>query len=154
MNTTLIPDAYLRHIIGYDFERLERFSREQLKYTYPPFNIEKINESKCVITFAIAGFSADEIDVTLHKNILSVSGKKKEKPDNTTYLYRGLGYRDFERAFTLVEHMKVISADVKDGLLSICLEQIIPEEDKPKKIPIVSNSIDTFYSPQKKILKE
>jgi molecular chaperone IbpA len=89
-----------------------------------------------VIELAVAGFAEDEINVELKDNILTVQGDQTRAEAGIEYLYKGIGSRNFVRTFPLAEHIEVRGATVKNGILSIALEQIVPEEDKPKKIAI------------------
>lgn len=130
---------------------------------YPPHNIEKLTENHFVLTLAVAGFSRDEIDITLHKGWLRIKGAK-EPSDNkhvividtplvdgpgtmkqmqeveSEYLYQGIAFRPFEREFRLGDNVEVKSASLKDGLLSISLERIVPLVERPKTIEIVSEA--------------
>ena len=103
---------------------------------YPPYNIERVAENLYDIVIAVAGFGEDEISVEVEGNQLTVRGEKAPQEPEPEYLHRGLAFRDFERRFTLAEHMEVIKAEVKNGLLLIQLQRIVPETMKPKKIAI------------------
>ena len=106
--------------------------------TYPPYNIEKINEDSYRITMAIAGLNQNDIDVTVKENTLTVSGKIGEAEVNRakSYLHRGIATRAFERRFDLAEHISVKDAMVENGLLYVDLVREIPEDKKPRKIKI------------------
>jgi molecular chaperone IbpA len=121
---------------------------------FPPHNIEKIDDERYILTLAIAGFTKDEVDITLHKGFLRIEGKKAEidhadlnatlvlagvtpKPiEKSIFLYKGIAFRDFAREFRLGEDVEISSATLADGLLKIGLTRIIPPEDRPKKIAI------------------
>ena len=110
--------------------------------TYPPYNIEKTGENSYLISMAIAGFSMDDLDIELHNGVLTVRGKI-QKPKHTKitnneecFLHRGIAMRSFEQHFQLADHIEVIGADVKNGLLNIELTREIPEKLKPRKIVI------------------
>jgi len=86
---------------------------------------------------AVAGFAEDEIDVELKENVLTVKGERNRTDESELeYLHKGISNRDFTRTFPLAEHIEVRGANVKNGILAIALEQVIPEEQKPKKIAI------------------
>jgi molecular chaperone IbpA len=87
---------------------------------------------------AVTGFEKDEIKVTVEQNELTIIGERDKNDDVTVeFLHRGLALRDFERKFTLAEHMKIVSATIKNGILQIRIERKIPEEMKPRVIDIV-----------------
>jgi len=138
LHTIDIPSLH-RHAIGFDslFEQLNRtFANSKSDSNYPPHNVVKIDDSHYVIELAVAGFAEDEINVELKDNILTVQGDQTRAEAGIEYLYKGIGSRNFARTFPLAEHIEVRGATVKNGILSIALEQIVPEEDKPKKIAI------------------
>lgn len=102
---------------------------------FPPVNVIKTDEYNFIIELAIAGYKKDEIDITTEKNSLKVSGKK-EGEDDRTYLTKGIAGRKFARQFVLSDTIIVKDADLADGILTIKLENVIPEEQKPRKISI------------------
>ncbi len=104
--------------------------------TYPPYNIEKVGEDSYRVTMAVAGFSSDEIDITLHDNALTVSGRAAETEQSPEYLHRGIARRTFERRFQLADHIKVTGASLANGLLNVDLVREVPEQLKPRKIEI------------------
>ena len=101
---------------------------------YPPYNVIKKDDGHFLIEIAVAGFSKNDIDLTLEGGVLTVTGNKKTGTDKREYTHRGISARGFERAFTLADTIKVVGADIVDGLLVIILENNIPEEDKPQTI--------------------
>lgn len=104
---------------------------------WPPYNIEKHGENSYQISMAVAGFSEDELDVTIHDHILIIRGTHaRDDGDDIQYLHRGIAGRNFERRFQLADFIEVNSASMKDGLLHIGLERVIPEAMKPRKIDI------------------
>jgi molecular chaperone IbpA len=104
---------------------------------YPPHNIVKYNDTHYGIEVAVAGFSKEEITVEVDQDQLTITGVKSVDVNETReYLHRGLAARDFEQTFTLAEYMNVIGAEVKDGMLKIQIERIIPEALKPRQIEI------------------
>ncbi len=103
---------------------------------YPPYNIEKTGEDDYRITMAVAGFSADDIDVTAKENTLVISGKALPEHEGVTYLHRGVAGRAFERRFELADTIKVVGARLENGLLHVDLVREIPEALKPRKIAI------------------
>lgn len=132
--------ALSRALIGFDriFDDMERRFANQLSTNYPPYNIAKVGENLYDISIAVTGFEKSEITVEVENNELTIRGERKEvDTPEVEYLHRGLALRDFERTFTLAEHVKVRKAEIKNGILLIQLEREIPEELKPRIIDIV-----------------
>jgi len=126
--------------IGFDnmFDEVLRLTSQQ-QSNYPPHNVLKFDEDNFMIQLATAGFSEGEIDISLEKNILTIKGSQLNREADTSeveYLVRGISMRDFERIFTLAEYIEVTGAKVHNGILSIDLKRIVPEEKKPKSIAI------------------
>jgi len=104
---------------------------------YPPYNIEKLGDEAYRVTMAVAGFTADEIDITVHETTLIVTGQAKQtEAKSGQYLHRGIARRAFERRFQLADHIKVKGAALNNGLLDIELVREVPETLKPRKIEI------------------
>ena len=118
--------------------------------TFPPHNIIKSDENKYVVELAVAGFAKDEIDISLQDGSLTIKGEKKENTPDIQYLHRGIGTRSFTKVITIADTIEVKGAEIKDGILRIGLENVIPEHKKPRKIEI-GNELKTF-EPQ--LLKE
>jgi molecular chaperone IbpA len=128
-----------RQAIGFDnlFDTLNRtFANSRTDGNYPPHNVVKLDDTHYVIEVAVAGFAEDEIDVELKENVLTVRGEQAKPEQEVEYLHKGISARNFTRTFPLAEHIEVRGATVKNGILAIALEQIVPEENKPKKIAI------------------
>jgi molecular chaperone IbpA len=121
---------------------------------YPPYNIEKSGEDKYRITLAVAGFTGDELDVQVKENTLTVSGKKADANGDRRYLHRGIAARDFRRVFQLTDYVKVVGANLDNGLLHIDLEREVPEEMKPRKIEIGSGGTKTLFGKAKKLIED
>jgi molecular chaperone IbpA len=112
--------------------------------SFPPYNIAKISEDKYVIELAVAGFKKEEIDITLEDNKLTVQGNaKKDEIGGKTYYHRGIALRNFTRVFTLADTVVVRSANLVDGMLEIELENVIPENKKPRKISLNDKNFTT-----------
>jgi len=137
----------LRSSIGFDhINRLLDNTLGSNEAAYPPYNIEKISEDDYKITIALAGFSKDDLDVTIDNSVLVISASSlQEKEDDVPdrYLHRGIAKRSFERRFRLAETIRVIGADLENGLLTIDLHREIPEHLKPRKIDISSKDKKT-----------
>jgi molecular chaperone IbpA len=119
------------------------FKMDERGQSYPPYNIAKLSEDEYEITMAVAGFKQSEITVTAQQNMLTVAGNAGEKDEKkgVAYLHKGIATRSFERKFSLADHVKVVGADLADGLLTLKLQREIPEESKPKIIPVNGNSL-------------
>lgn len=133
-------DNINRALIGFDsvFDALERRYTNSAHTNYPPYNIIRLDDNHYNIEMAVTGFEKKEITVQVEANLLSITASSTEPIDpELVFLHRGLARRDFERTFTLAEHMKVISAEIKNGVLTIILEREIPESAKPKVIDII-----------------
>jgi molecular chaperone IbpA len=134
----------MRQTVGFDrfndlFESLIQGTEERFD-TYPPYNIEKIGEDEYRIVMAVAGFSLNDLSITAEGESLLVHGQIDEKPqEDVTYLHRGIASRAFQRSFRLADHIKVVGAEMQDGLLTISLVREIPEEKKPRMIPITGS---------------
>lgn len=144
MTTTLslrsldIPSIH-KFAVGFDqmFDELLRHTSNTQGTNYPPYNVVKYSEDKFAIEIAVAGFKDGDIDVTVEKNQLTIKGEKAiPLNEGVEYLHRGISARSFVRSWTLADHVEVVNANVADGILTINLERIVPEESKPKKIAI------------------
>jgi molecular chaperone IbpA len=128
-----------RSTIGFD--RLARLVDtatrvDSTALSYPPYNIEKTGEDSYRLTMAVAGFSRDELDLTVQENTLVISGKAQGEDETGRYLHRGIARRAFERRFSLADHIKVTGASLDNGLLHVDLVREIPEAAKPRQIKI------------------
>jgi molecular chaperone IbpA len=132
--------ALNRALVGFDriFDDMERRFANSVSNNYPPYNIAKVEENTYEIEIAVTGFAKDEISVTVEGDKLIIVGERNKEEDVTAeFLHRGLAFRDFERTFTLADHMKIRSAEIKNGVLTIRIEREIPEEMKPRVIDVV-----------------
>ena len=137
---TLDPSRISAYSIGFDrmFDSLMGNHPNQTSpSSYPPYNIVKHDDDKFTIEIALAGFSKDEIDIESRENVLKIESKSRpEGDDDKEYLYKGISNKRFKKAFTLSDDVVVNGADMKDGILKIDMERIIPEEKKPRNIEI------------------
>ena len=117
-------------LLGFEhFERLvERISKTSGE-GYPPYNIEQVGENEMRITLAVAGFSMDELKVTVEDNQLVIRGRQDEADDGRVYLHRGIASRQFQRAFVLAEGIEINEASMDNGLLHIGLVRHVPEPE-------------------------
>ncbi|MCA6332123.1 MAG: Hsp20 family protein [Phenylobacterium sp.] len=130
-----------RSVVGFDrlAQLLETASVDQAT-GYPPYNIERTDENAYRIEIAVAGFRADELNIEVKENLLTVQGRKAANDDERRFLHRGLAERDFERRFQLADYVIVADARLADGLLSIALRRELPEALKPRRIDIATAS--------------
>ncbi|XAZ26166.1 Hsp20 family protein (plasmid) [Sinorhizobium sp. B11] len=141
-----------RSTVGFDrvFNLLENAQRARSISDWPPYDIVKTGDDSYRISIAVAGFAEGELDITFQSNLLTVTGKKQETA-NDDYLHRGIVGRPFEHRFELADHVRVNSADLQNGLLSIDLVREIPEALKPRRIDIQTNPALTQKVPPAQI---
>ena len=136
LDTTNLAKA----LVGFDrmFDTFESRFANQMATNYPPHNLVRTGDYTYTIEIAVAGFKRSEISVEVEQEILTVKGEKAdETPSEHQYLHRGLSSRNFNRSWQLAEHMVVKGAEIKDGVLTINLEYVLPEEKKARVIDIV-----------------
>lgn len=123
--------------VGFDkmLSVLDELGETYKTATYPPYNIVKTGENQYVIEVAVSGFKKDELELSVEDSRLCVNGSIKRET-TPTYLHKGIATRDFSHTFRLADTTEVRFADMEDGMLKIYLENVIPEEKKPKKIVI------------------
>lgn len=136
MNSIDLTPFY-RNSIGFD--RLGSLINSTLASdaaaSYPPYNIEVIDENQYAISLAVAGFDQSELDIKVEQGVLTVRGEKK-RPEERQYLHQGIANRVFERKFNLADYVEVTEAGLRNGLLTVHLVREIPESMKPRHISI------------------
>jgi molecular chaperone IbpA len=127
-----------RQTVGFDslFDRLNQTFAATRNDNYPPHNVVQYDESHYAIELAVAGFAEDEVSIELNKNVLTVKGEQLSPEAEITYVHKGISNRYFTRTFPLADHIEVTGAKVRNGILTISLERVVPEEFKPKSIAI------------------
>lgn len=127
-----------RLTVGFDriFDMLDQVTRFEPMTNWPPYNVEKTGDDQYRITMAVAGFSQDEIEVTHQENTLVIAGKKRADEGQGEVLHRGIATRAFKQTFNLADFVKVTSATLVNGLLTVELKREVPEELQPRRIPI------------------
>ena len=140
MRTAFDFSPLFRSTVGFDrvFDLLEDAARMSSFDNWPPYDIIKSGEDEYRVTLAVAGFSENELNVTQERNMLLVSGEKANNED-TQYLHRGIAGRSFQRRFELADHVRVVGANLHNGLLTIELKRELPEAMKPRRIEIKSD---------------
>jgi molecular chaperone IbpA len=129
-----------RTAVGFDrlAQLLDAAATQDSQGGYPPYNIERTGENEYRVEIAVAGFRPEELNVEVKENLLTVQGRKAANDEARRYLHRGLAERNFERRFQLADYMVVSDAKLADGLLAIELRRELPEQRKPRSIPITS----------------
>ena len=131
--------------IGFDdmfdqFESMLGNGDLTMQSNYPPYNIRKTGKDNYAIEVALAGFSKDDVEVEFEDNLLTVKTKQLNKSENDNsdveIIHKGISQRQFSRSFTIADDVKVGGAELKDGLLTITCEKIVPEYKKKKLIEI------------------
>ena len=125
------------YAVGYDkvFDNLSRYVDNSVTSTgFPPYNIRKEGDYHYVIEMALAGFSKEDIEIEVADGTLSIRSDKKD--DASDNLYRGISFRKFNRKFTLSDDIVVNDAALDNGMLTINLERVVPEEKKPRLIEV------------------
>ena len=135
--------------VGFDslFDRLVDFQttvNPAQKMGYPHYNVTKISDDEFAIEIALAGFTEDNLTVTVKEHNLEVKGEVPEKEDSTV-IHRGISTRSFNRRWNLADTIEVTGADFTNGLLTVHLKNVIPEEQKPR---VISISTDTLANPE------
>ena len=131
-----------RRTVGFDqiADLMDRvLTSDGAQPTYPPYNIEKLDDDSYRISIAVAGFSESDLTVEVRENALIVSARKADEDAERTYLHRGIATRAFERRFHLADHVQVTGAAHKDGMLHVDLVREVPEALKPRQIAIASS---------------
>jgi molecular chaperone IbpA len=128
-----------RTLIGFDriSNLIDNATRLEGTAGYPPFNIERTGEDNFRIELAVAGFGQEDLSIDFKENTLTVTGARQPGPgDQRQFLHRGIAERNFERRFSLADHVRVTEARLENGLLTVDLVRELPEALKPRKIEI------------------
>jgi molecular chaperone IbpA len=137
---------FFRSTVGFDrlFNLLESASEQG----YPPYNIERDDENHYRVTLAVAGFGEQDLSIDVKDRVLTITGKRESEGNDKqpSLLYQGIAGRAFDRSFQLAEHVEVKAARLQNGLLHVDLERIVPEEKKPRRIPINGPGLATIES--------
>jgi molecular chaperone IbpA len=136
---------FYRNTVGIDrlFDRITRQIDAASTGNYPPYDIVVTSDSTYEIRVAAAGFQLEEIDIEYHEGQLTVTGSRNaETQTNIEYLHHGISNRSWVRSWTLADYVEVRAAVMKDGILTIQLERIVPDAMKPRKIAITNQSAE------------
>ena len=138
MNNLTTFDPFRNLTVGFDniFDQLSSLSQFEIP-KYPPYNIKKVDDNKYQLEMALAGFAKTDLEVEVKDNTLTVTGNSTDDTENTnSFVYKGIAQRAFTRQWTLMNYLKVFSANFKDGVLVVDMELNKPEEEKGKKIEV------------------
>ncbi len=140
MNSIDLTPLY-RNSVGFDrfASLLDNALNSEPSSGFPSYDIEMVDDDRYSITLAVSGFKEDDLDIEVEKDTLTVRGRK-EDDQKRQYLYHGIAKRNFEKKFSLADFIRVVNAEYSDGLLRINLVKEVPEEMKPKSIPINNTS--------------
>ena len=138
MSTAFSLAPLFRSSVGFDrFNDLfETALRNEPGSSYPPYNVEKHGDDQYRIVVAAAGFQEEDKDLQFEKGVLTISGGKRDTDESVTFLHQGIAQRAFKLSFRLADHIEIKDAALRNGLLSIDLLRVVPEEAKAKRIPI------------------
>ena len=144
MRNTFDLSPLFRSSVGFDrmFDLLQHASRAGVDENYPPYDIERAGEDSYCVTLAVAGFRPEDLNVVAQRNLLFVTGDRQSRAEASgadqqrQVLHRGIAGRSFERRFELADHVKVVAADLADGMLKIELKRELPEAMRPRRIEI------------------
>ncbi len=126
--------------IGFDhiFDQLENIHKHA-KDTYPPHNVVKDEELKYSLELAVAGFKEEHIDIEVKDHVLTIKGDRPQRRSQDKYVHKGISARNWQKSFRLSEYTEVTGANLTDGILTVGLEVVLPEEKRPRKISIRKN---------------
>ena len=130
--------AYPRNaFLGFDhiFDQLESIHKHA-KDTYPPHNVVKEEDLKYSLELAVAGFKQEHIDIEVKDHVLTIAGNRPARRTQDKYVHKGISARNWNKSFRLSEYTEVDGADIQDGILTVNLKVVLPEEKRPRKIKI------------------
>lgn len=130
-NSTLGFESFFQ-----DVEKLLDSDFKNTTTSFPPHNILKLDDNRYVVELAVAGFNKNEIEITVNDGELIIKGNKQAKEQDAEYLHKGIGLRSFTKSLRIADTVEVRGAEYVDGILSVALENVIPDHKKPRKIEI------------------
>jgi molecular chaperone IbpA len=143
-----------KFFVGFD-EQVNRIQKLHADVTgnipnYPPCNIRKTGDNAYTVELAVAGFNQTDIDIEIDGGKLIVRGNVSADTDANDYVFRGIANRAFARSFLIDDQFEVRNAEMFNGMLKIALERLVPEETKPKKVPIKTRGEKSFLTEEEK----
>lgn len=161
MNKSFIPSFFSqdtfkdfdKFFVGFDDQllKMQKLHDDITKNipNYPPYNIKKVDDTHYTIEIAVAGFAQNEIDIEIDGGKLVVKGNVASQEADDNFLFKGIAARAFTRTFALNDQVEVKDAEMFNGMLKIALERLIPEEKKPKKVPVKAKSEKQLLNEEK-----
>lgn len=161
MNAKFIPAAWSdqfkdfdKFFVGFDdtVNRMQKMHDDLTKNipNYPPYNIRKTSDNTYVIELAVAGFGQSDVEVEIDGGKLVIRGAVKAENETNDYMFKGIANRAFTRSFAIDDQIEVKDAELFNGMLKIALERLVPEEKKPKKVPVKSKGQKQFLTEEEK----
>lgn len=145
-----ISKDFDKFFVGFDdqFRQLQKLHDDVTKNipNYPPYNIRKVDDTHYVIEMAVAGFGQTDIDIEIDGGKLVVKGNVNNDEADNNFLFKGIAARAFTRTFALNDQVEVKDAELFNGMLKIALERLIPEEKKPKKVPVKTKGTKQYLT--------
>lgn len=161
MNKSFIPSFFSqdtfkdfdKFFVGFDDQllKMQKLHDDITKNipNYPPYNIKKVDDTHYTIEIAVAGFAQNEIDIEIDGGKLVVKGNVASQEADDNFLFKGIAARAFTRTFALNDQVEVKDAEMFNGMLKIALERLIPEEKKPKKVPVKAKGDQQLLNEEK-----
>jgi molecular chaperone IbpA len=162
MNKSFIPSFFSqdtfkdfdKFFVGFDDQllKMQKLHDDITKNipNYPPYNIKKVDDTHYTIEIAVAGFAQNEIDIEIDGGKLVVKGNVASQEADDNFLFKGIAARAFTRTFALNDQVEVKDAEMFNGMLKIALERLIPEEKKPKKVPVKAKGDQQLLNEEQK----
>ena len=139
LDRTIFGSPSLNQLLGIDFllRDLDNITSNQTQDRYPPHNIIKVSDTEFLVELAVAGFSKEDLNVVIEDRTLKISGSTNKTIPSYEYVHKGISNKSFEKIVHVIDTIEVKGAEYTDGILRIALENVIPENKKPKQIPIL-----------------
>lgn len=137
-SSNYVPTEFYQWTVGFDrlFDELQHAGAYVEQTNYPPHNVRQVDEHRYAIEVAVAGFEPSDLEVSFEKKVLTIKGTKPEASEDTKYIHRGLAMRSFEKQFRLADTVEVGEASLEHGVLTVHLENVIPERERKRLIAI------------------
>ena len=134
-------------LIGFsrEFDRLSSLQKDNSSVSYPPYNVVRYDEDNYRLDLAVAGFTIEDLDISVKDGKLVIKGEQPQEDEKEQFVHRGIATRKFTRSFALAEHMEVKAAGIADGILSVPIIRVVPDEKKPRQIEIIDHSTNNKY---------
>lgn len=144
--------------VGFDriFDLFERQASTSTERAFPPYNVVRVDDNEYRVDLAVAGFAEEELDVLAEGSTLTVESRRdfSASGGGEQHLHKGIAERNFRRQFTLADTIKVRGADLVNGILSVYLQNVVPEEERPQRVEIGSGNSRGVFAKAKELLTE